>query len=370
MALNLNKGSLPGKYYFKKHGNAFGPFLLEDLLPHIAEDTPVSGDGYTWKRANDFDVLRNFLATPAPAESTTYALPPELQDGATGRNSKTWIWHCAAGALVLLIFLVTRSGPAPEAAREEPAPIVAAATDTVVNTPPPPPEEAIDVYTSILSARALTDGDLSSLAITELIAYRDEMLARHGYNFEEGTGTNNFAGMPWYQPRYNRFVAESDLSPLEKQNYDLLNLQIHTKEAALQALIQQYYGAISAGTFDASNFYDNAVQQYIGLHNVSIFEVNQDYVKYRDDFTKPVYHFSEPMTLLFEEMKEGILYFRFSILYEVNRPSKGKMQTCLTTVRWGVNSANKLVYYNEVKLENLRFTPLPEETAPVADTTS
>ena len=44
MAININKGSPLGKYYYSKDNNVFGPIPLEELLKIIDGDTYVYYD--------------------------------------------------------------------------------------------------------------------------------------------------------------------------------------------------------------------------------------------------------------------------------------------------------------------------------------
>ena len=63
MALNINKGSKLGKYYYQKNGNTFGPITIDELLERVDADTLVYCEGISWLKAKEVPELIKFFKT-------------------------------------------------------------------------------------------------------------------------------------------------------------------------------------------------------------------------------------------------------------------------------------------------------------------
>ena len=74
------------------------------------------------------------------------------------------------------------------------------------------------------------------------------------------------------------------------------------------------------------------------------------------DFINPRFQFIEPLELKYENIGDGVDYFYTKVFYGVFRPSKNKFETCSIKLKIGFNQALKIVHYQEVGLENLKFS--------------
>lgn len=66
----------------------------------------------------------------------------------------------------------------------------------------------------------ITDSDLAAYSQNEVATIRNEIYARHGYEFQTEKWRNYFAQFSWYQPNPN--FSESQFSDIERDNLDTI----------------------------------------------------------------------------------------------------------------------------------------------------
>ena len=80
--------------------------------------------------------------------------------------------------------------------------------------------------TSIYSIRP---DDLLNYSASDLRLMRNEIYARHGRVFDDPSLQKYFSAQPWYRPKGDNSAAEAELSPVERQNIEI----IRARETAL-----------------------------------------------------------------------------------------------------------------------------------------
>jgi len=70
MALNINKGSKLGKYFYQKDSVTYGPITVDELLERVNADTMVYYDGASWAKAKDLPELSKFFKNQQKPTST------------------------------------------------------------------------------------------------------------------------------------------------------------------------------------------------------------------------------------------------------------------------------------------------------------
>jgi len=70
----------------------------------------------------------------------------------------------------------------------------------------------------------LTSADLAKLSDNDLRVARNEILARHGYNFNSPDLKEQFSKMPWYKPADQNSSAENSLSWMEERNLEFIQM--------------------------------------------------------------------------------------------------------------------------------------------------
>lgn len=63
MALNINKGSKLGKYFYQKDTITYGPITVDELLEVVDGNTLVYYEGISWAKAKDVPELSKFFRT-------------------------------------------------------------------------------------------------------------------------------------------------------------------------------------------------------------------------------------------------------------------------------------------------------------------
>jgi hypothetical protein len=66
MAINLNKGEIIGKYYYRQNGAVFGPLSKEEITKFITPDTEVRYEGIQWTKARDLVDFHDVWPPAAP----------------------------------------------------------------------------------------------------------------------------------------------------------------------------------------------------------------------------------------------------------------------------------------------------------------
>jgi hypothetical protein len=61
MAININKGSKLGKYYYQKDGVTYGPITIDELLERVDGDNLVYYEGISWTKAKDIPEISKFF---------------------------------------------------------------------------------------------------------------------------------------------------------------------------------------------------------------------------------------------------------------------------------------------------------------------
>jgi len=82
MALNINKGSKLGKYFYQKNGVTYGPITVDELLERVDADTMVYCDGASWSKAKDLPELSKFFKNQQKASNSNTKNTQQQQSSA------------------------------------------------------------------------------------------------------------------------------------------------------------------------------------------------------------------------------------------------------------------------------------------------
>jgi len=127
----------------------------------------------------------------------------------------------------------------------------------------------------------------------------------------------------------------------------------NTAEGVIQ-IFSQYYGSLEKETFNANDFFNPEVSQYITLKNTTPSIINAHYRKDKHEYANPKFSIVNNHINLIRTTNE-VNYYSFSINYKCYRPSRGKHQECTVDVEVGVNNLGKITSYKELKINNLKF---------------
>jgi hypothetical protein len=119
-------------------------------------------------------------------------------------------------------------------------------------------------------------------------------------------------------------------------------------------IIQQYYSSLEKGTFNAHNFFNPQVTQYITLKNTSPVIINENYMKDKREYANPKFSIINDK-VDFLKTQDEVDYYAYTIFYKCYRPSRGKYQECNVDVEIGLNKDGKIASYKELKISNLKF---------------
>ncbi len=349
MSIKINKGGELGKYFYSKDDVIYGPIKLDELLQRVDENTLVFYNGIDWTKANELPELKKFIHdTPRPP-----VIPVEeiLYDAPKSSN-KAFLYLIIIALIILgVIYLISKKNTNPV---EITADSVSNAIDTtsLIASPVAAP---VDAYTTILSVRKIGKEQLDNLTLSDLIIYQNDILARHGYIFESEKELTHYKSFNWYNPVNNYLAATSDFSEIEKYNYDGIQLRLNEFSSEIRNIVTSYFQSISDQTFDATNFFAEKVDYFITKKNTTPWEINDEMKSHYSEFVDSKFTFTQDFEITYHESINGVNYISFKGFFEAFRTSKNKKQECVVTIKLGLNKSNKIVYYKEEKIENLKF---------------
>jgi hypothetical protein len=214
----------------------------------------------------------------------------------------------------------------------------------------------VDEYESFLAGKYITSDQTKNLSLEELTNYKNEFLARHNYNFSDNSNLRSYySNMPWYEGNKNYLMATSSFSEIENYNFNLIEKEINNYYNIVGNLIRSYFDAKKAKTFDANDFFDTNVDQYVSFKNITPDKINEENGVDQAEFINPLISFQDPISITFIETKNAINYFTFPYEFMVYRVGRSKIQTCEVICKWGITKDYKLKHYEELNINNLQF---------------
>jgi len=213
-----------------------------------------------------------------------------------------------------------------------------------------------EIYNNILSVSKIQETQIENLSLSDVIDYKNEMLARHGFAFDEPFLLEKYKNKEWYNPENNYLVATSAFNEMEQYNFTLLENKLKEEYAELSDIIKGFYSSIIDKTFDAKIYFSESVDVFITKSNMDPWMINEEMQNHYKEFTESKYEFSDPLQINLIKSENGINYISFKFYYSAYRVSKSKQQTCNVTVEWGLDRNQKISSYKEVKIENLKFS--------------
>ena len=380
MRFNLNKGAPLGTFFYNKKDVIYGPFQISDLLSNIDQDMLVYREGKAWMKAKDYPELSQFFnlpienEIPLPVEVPIKKIPvrsssensASVVNQAVSPNKKN-NFKLAAAIIIFIciaVFLIIKNRSTPELST-----LNSGSTLSPIDSLQSGNSQDDEVYKT-LSSTIIDEAQLQRTAFSDIISYGNELLARHGFIFENKDVLDYYNRKPWYKPENNFLMSTAGFSPIEKSNYDILDKRNVEVKNKINDIIHNYYNSLAEDTFDANNFYSERVDRYITRKNLSSSEINALFKKEKLDFTNPRFQFIEPIVIEYEGVKNGADFFSFKVFYGVFRPSKNKYQTCSIKLRWGFNQNFKITHYEEAGLENLKFSEKDDFDAEITNNIS
>ncbi len=354
MSIKINKGGELGKYFYSKDDVIYGPIKLDELLQRVDENTLVFYNGIDWTKANELPELKKFIHdTPRPP-----VIPVEeiLYDAPKSSN-KAFLYLIIIALIILgVIYLISKKNTNPV---EITADSVSNAIDTtsLIASPVAAP---VDAYTTILSVRKIGKEQLDNLTLSDLIIYQNDILARHGYIFESQSEIDHYKANNWYNPVNNYLAATSSFSDIEKYNFNAIQEKLNVFSTEIRTIVTSYFQSISDKSFNATNFFAEKVDYFITKKNVTPWDINEEMKSHYNEFVDSKFTFAEDFEITYHESIAGTNYVSFKGFFEAFRASKNKKQECLVTIKIGLNRNNKIVYYKEEKIENLKFTEVAQ----------
>lgn len=365
MKFKINKGGELGTYYYQKNDIVYGPVKIDELLENIDGDTLVYKEGNTWAKANENIELKKYFVSSTSqfpnkvvSRKPNAIIPPETEPAVasssppnvnTNSKNRNWVIFLVLFVAVIAIIYLTNNN----FRSNNLASITDSVPGVIIDSSKMLLGEA-DVYQA-LSSKYIDQDQLNRISYSDVVNYQNELLARHGYIFEDPNIRNYFVNKPWYTPKNNYLIATSGFSLIEKSNYDLLELKNSEIKNKIIDIIHSYYYEDANQTFDANNYYAARVEKYIKNANVTPTEINELNRK-SEDFINPKFQFNEPLELKYEKGSDGVDYFYFKVFFGVFRPSKQKFQSCYINFKWGLNDNFKIVSNQELSYDNLKFT--------------
>jgi YARHG domain len=82
------------------------------------------------------------------------------------------------------------------------------------------------------SVYVIRPDDLLHLSTQDLRLMRNEIYARHGYVFNDQNLQNYFSSQPWYRPKGDNNSAIAELTPVERQNIEIIRSREEANVAA------------------------------------------------------------------------------------------------------------------------------------------
>jgi hypothetical protein len=385
-------------YYFSTDGKTYGPFTIDEFLClRLPESSfvcnnrdqkwiPFSEQGLsqqssvikenlkvkkeeneTGKKSPKFNLEKkpnspviNYNITSPITESTeANTQDPEFEQRKDNKNSYLPIL-IATGIVIGIIALwklSNTSDPNNELAVVTAVDTAYVAVDGAAMVDTPAVTDKLgDIYNNILAVSEIQQNQIDNLLLSDIMDYKNEILARHGFAFEEPTLLENYNKKEWYRPENNYLVATSNFNEIEKYNFSLLENKLQNVYTELSNKIKEFYTSIVDKTFDATNYFSDNVETFITKSNLDPWSINEEMKNHYNEFTESKYEFSNPLQINLIRSEDGINYISFKFYYTTYRVSKGKQQSCNVTIEWGLDRNQKISSYKEIKIENLKFS--------------
>lgn len=366
MAININKGSALGKYYYSKNNIVFGPIPLEELLKYIDADTLVYYEGIKWTEAKNLPELKKIVEASKKEVEPIYIQSNNSQNEIQLEKKKTpWGVIFVIVSVLAVIYFIGQSTNKKEELVDVAVDTSSFYVDTAAAVPQVVSYNMDDIYNNILSKTYISQLQLDNLSYIDLIDYKNEILARHGFIFEDNSYVEYYKTKNWYIPVNNYLVATSQFNEFENNNFQSIENKLTQVQSKLTSIIQGYYQSIIDQTFDANFYFSPLVEQYINKRNLTPAEINAEMTNHYQEFINPKYTFSDPFQLSIVRNDSPLNYVTYEFHYIVERVSKQKLQECDVLVKLGFDANDKIISYSEVEIKNLTFTDLEK---PVADT--
>jgi hypothetical protein len=366
MAININKGSELGKYYYSKNNVVFGPIPLEELLKFIDADTLVYYEGIKWTEAKNLPELKKIVDASKKEVEPIYIQNYNSQNEVQLEKKKTpWGLIFVIVSVMVVIYFINQSTSKKDDLAVTAVDTTSLFVDTVAATPQILSYNMDDIYNNILSKAYISQTQLDNLSYIDLIDYKNELLARHGFIFEDDTYIEYYRTKGWYSPVNNYLVATSQFNEFEYNNFQLIENKLVQIQNKLTSLIQGFYQSIVDQTFDANQYFSPVVDQYITKRNITPTEINSEMTKHYEEFINSKYSFSDPFQISILRDPSRLNYVTYEFHYAVERASKQKLQECDVVVKLGFDANDKIISYSEEAIKNLTFTDLVK---PISDT--
>ena len=349
MKFKINKGGELGIYYYQKDGVVYGPIKIDELLEKIDGNTMVYTDRTPWGKAKDnSDLKKYFLTSISDKNTAALASPTPNQPTNSKSNNKGVIILILLLIVGLIAYFINKNNGG--SIEETP---VTDSTSVVIDSSIILGEG--DAVYQTLSKKYIDQKQLERIPYSDIINYQNELLARHGFNFEDNNVRNYYSTKPWYRAANNYLMATSGFSVIEKYNFDLLNTKNTEIKNKILDIINSYYNVLANQTFDANSYYAERVNKYITKSNTTPAEINE-LNRNELDFVNPKYQFIQPIEIKYERGADGYDYFYFRVFFGVYRPSKQKFQSCNINLKWGFDANYKIVSNQELSYDNLNFS--------------
>lgn len=366
MAININKGSELGKYYYSKNNVVFGPIPLEELLKFIDADTLVYYEGIKWTEAKNLPELKKIVDASKKEVEPIYIQSSNSQSEVQLEKKKTpWGIIFVIVSVLAVIYFIGQSTNKKDELVDVAADTTSFYVDTAAAAPQVVSYNMDDIYNNILSQTYISQSQLDNLPYIDLIDYKNEILARHGFIFEDNAFVEYYKTKNWYSPVNNYLVATSQFNEFEENNFQSIENKLIQIQSKLTSFIQGFYQSIVDQTFDANIYFSPVVQQYINKRNLTPADINAEMTDHYQEFVNSKYSFSDPFQISIARDDSPLNFVTFEFHYTVERVSKQKLQECDVVVKLGFDSNDKIISYSEEAIKNLTFTDIVK---PVTDT--
>jgi hypothetical protein len=148
---------------------------------------------------------------------------------------------------------------------------------------------------------------------------------------------------------------ESSKSDTSNSNiYNTASLITKIDSNGIYNLMNNYYNSINSSNYNAYNFFDHQVKQFIRVKNITadsintIHALNNEFIGGYSKILKESVHL--------DSVANGNSYWQYKTDFMCYRNSMKKYETCQVPIYIELNACNKIVSYREGKPENLKFT--------------
>lgn len=159
-----------------------------------------------------------------------------------------------------------------------------------------------DSNTEISAPEALTQEDLIDKDADELLIMRNEIFARHGYQFKNNFLAHYFAQFDWYKPQYDN--VDEKLSETEKKNLELIidaENKLKGKDVTFESLVSKFKDISN------SSIYLNGEEVFIQASDMANGEIEISQHEFLDNIYLKKY-----FDINTDEMEEGCFFQRQS----------------------------------------------------------